>query len=217
MQTKKIIGIIISKSPYLDNDEIISVYTDNSIVRIYAKGVKKIESKNRPNVLIGSLVSFEIMVNYSTKEWFFLKKATIIQYLPSIMKNNVAKIDLILKILGKMKNFNDDIYKTYISLLNNFESVNFYKTITFLISRILKSNGEGLSFQNCVICSSNQNLYSFDVNQGGMLCKKHGQDQWSVELLKSLYAIGNSLEKYIETASLETNKNIFIILYNLLF
>ncbi|MGL4252109.1 MAG: DNA repair protein RecO [Metamycoplasmataceae bacterium] len=216
MQTKKILGFIISKSPYLDNDEILNVYGENSIIKVYAKGVKKIESKNRSNVIVGSLVDFEILENYSKNDWFFLKKATTIKSLPDINKNNSDKIETLVKILRKMRNFSNDVFNTYNFLLNNLESENFYKIQTFLVSRILESNGEGLSFQNCVICSTNQQLYSFDVMQGGMLCKKHGEHSTPLDLLKSLYSIGESIEKYIKTTNPETNKKIFNILISLL-
>ncbi|MGL5732904.1 MAG: DNA repair protein RecO [Metamycoplasmataceae bacterium] len=216
MQTKKIIGVIISKSSYLDNDEILSIHGENAIFKIFAKGVKKIESKNRSNVIAGSLVEFEILENYSTNDWFFLKKATIIKGLPEITKNNSRKMEILMKIIWKIRNFNADIYKTYNLLLNDFDSVDFYKIQTFLVSKILESNGEGLSFQNCVICSTNQHLYSFDVVQGGMLCKKHGKYPTPLDLLKSLYAMGDSIEKYIEIANPETNKKVFNMLSNLL-
>ncbi|MGL5617513.1 MAG: DNA repair protein RecO [Metamycoplasmataceae bacterium] len=216
MQTKKIVGIIISKSLYLDNDEILNVHSENAIIKIYAKGVKKIESKNRPNVIVGSLVDFEILENYSTNVWFFLKKATIIKGLPDITKNNADKIGILIKILWKIRNFSEDVFKIYNLLLKDFESHDFYKIQTFLVSKILESNGEGLSFQNCVICSTNQNLYSFDIAQGGMLCKKHGKYPTSLDLLKSLYSISDSVEKYIKITTLEINKNIFKILSSLL-
>ncbi|MGL5205606.1 MAG: DNA repair protein RecO [Metamycoplasmataceae bacterium] len=216
MQTKKIIGVIISKSSYLENDEILSVYCENSMIKIYAKGVKKIESKNRPNIMVGSLVDFEILENYSKNDWFFLKKATTIKGLPDITKNNADKISVLIRILWRIRNFSEEVYRTYNLLLDDFDSVNFYKNQTFLVSKILESNGEGLSFQNCVICSTNQQLYSFDVAQGGMLCKRHGKYPTSLELLKSLYSIGVSVEKYIQITTPEVNKKIFGILSNLL-
>lgn len=217
MKTKIIKGIIISKSPYLDNDEMLNVLTNESLVKIYAKGVRKIESKNRPNVMLGALVNFEIFESYSSLNSFLLKKATSIRGIPEITKANAQKIEMIIKIIGKIKNFKDDLYDIYNLLLNDFNSAHFFKIQSYFVSKILESNGEGLSFLNCVICSTNQNLFSFDTAQGGMLCKKHGEHATSLELLKSFYFMGESLEKYVELTSAEVNQKIFNIIGNLLF
>lgn len=217
MQTKKIKGIIVSKNPYLDNDQMLKVLTEYTLINIYAKGVRKIESKNRSNVNIGSMTEFEVFKSYSTPNSVLLKKAVIINGLPEITKTNAEKIEILIKIISSIKYFHPEIYNVYDLLLKDFESVNYFKIQSFLISKILESNGEQLSFSFCVNCSSNQNLFSFDVSQGGMLCKKHGKYETPVKLLKSFYFMGESLEKYIDSTSAEINQQIFQILSNLLF
>ena len=217
METNKIKGIIIAKNLYSENDEMLNVLTNDSILYIYAKGVRKIESKNRINVLLGSIVEFEIFKSYSTPHSVLLKKAISIQDLPDVNKQNANKIETLIKIIKKINNPLSEIYDNYVLLLSEFDGVNFFKIQSYFMAKILSSEGEGLSFSMCVHCSSNQKLFSFDIAEGGMLCEKHKTFQTPINLLKSFYFLGKSLDQYIEFTSAEDNKKIFNILSVLLF
>ncbi len=217
MQTKIIQGIIISKTPYAENDEMLNVLTENSFINIYAKGVKKISSKNRVNVFRGALVSFEIFNSYATAHSVLLKKATIIQGLPEINKTNAQKIEILLKIIKNIKDHHKEIFDIYTLMLQDFDGVDFFKNQTFLVAKILDNLGVGLSFSSCVQCGTNQNLFGFDVVQGGILCKTHSSIGTPLPLLKSLFLLGESREQYVLLTLPEINQQIFIILNNLLF
>ncbi|MDK2819703.1 MAG: recombination protein O N-terminal domain-containing protein [Mycoplasmataceae bacterium] len=215
--TKKIIGIIISKNKYLEHDEILNVMTSDALISILAKGVMKLESKNRSNISLCSLVEFEILIKYSSESFFLLKKATLLSSLPPINKLNSHKIETIIRIFKKIRDHNKDIFDICSSIVSDFEGVNFFKNQSYLISMILDINGEGLSFSSCVLCGTNQDLHSFDVYQGGILCKNHSKSKTPILLLKSFYHLGQSLDHYISITSPETNKQIFNILSRLLF
>ena len=217
METTKIQGIIISKNLYSENDEMLNILTKEELIYIYAKGVRKIESKNRVNVLLGSIVEFEIFNNYSTPNSFLLKKAVSIQDLPDVNKQNATKIETLIKIMKKIYNSHQGVYDNYVLLLSEFEGVDFFWIQSYLLAQILESAGEGLSFVGCVHCSSNQRLFSFDVSEGGMLCEKHGKFKTPISLLKSFYFLGKPLDQYIKFTSAEDNKKIFKILSVLLF
>ncbi len=217
MQTKIIEGIIISKTPYAENDEMLNVLTENAFINIYAKGVKKISSKNRVNVFRGALVSFEIFNSYATAHSVLLKKAIIIQGLPEINKTNAQKIEILLKIIKNIKDYHHEIFDIYTLMIKDFDNVDFYKNQTFLVAKILDSLGEGLSFSSCVQCGTNQDLFGFDILQGGILCQTHGNISTPLALLKSLFLLGESREKYVLSTAPEINQQIFAILSNLLF
>lgn len=218
MDTKIITGIITNKNSHSENDEMLTVATQTSLIYIYAKGVKKIESKNRPNIPFGAVVDFEVFKNYSSPNSFLLKKAILIKELPTITKNNSQKIQLIAQTLKKINSINNNnFFDIYLILLNNLEGINFYKQITFLFTKVLDSCGEGLSFIFCIICLSNQNLFSFDVYQGGILCKSHSLIRTEISLLKSFYYLGTSVENYIQKTTTKNNQILFNIFCNLLF
>ncbi len=216
MQTKIIIGLIISKKTYLENDEMLCVLTPKKILYLYAKGVKKIESKNRSNVLLGTISNFEIFIKYSTPNSFLLKKATVIKGLPNLTKNNSNKVRELIGLLNKIKNYDIGIYNTYSIIIDNINDINFYKYKSYLLAKILKSNGEGLSYSFCATCSSNKELFSIDIIQGGMLCKIHSTKKTNLVLLKSFYFLGDSLEQYVQNVSHENNQKIFHLLSMLL-
>lgn len=217
MKTKIIIGIITSKKNYSENDEMLTVLIENSLIYIYAKGTRKIESKNRANVVLGALSNFEVFENSSSPNSFLLKKATLISSFPEVTKTNSKKIEELIKIFKNIRNNKNQIFNICNLLISDFNSNNFYKYRTFLISKILLSDGESLSFSFCAFCFTNQNLFSFDVSLGGMLCKKHGKIKTDINLLKSFYALGQNIEKYIEITSTENNQTIFNVLSSLLF
>ena len=162
-------------------------------------------------------MDFEIFNAYATQHSVLLKKAVLVQGLPEITKTNAAKIETLLKVIKHIKGGHKGLYETYVELINDFDGVNFFKNQSFLLSQILESAGEGLSFSSCVHCGSNQDLFAFDVLQGGMLCKKHSKINTPLTLLKSLFLLGESREKYVDDTSAETNQQVFNILSNLLF
>ena len=215
--TKKIIGIIISKNKYLEHDEILTVITSDALISILAKGVMKLNNKNRTNVLLCSLVEFEVLTKYSSENFFLLKKANVLHSLPQINTSNSEKIETIIKIFKKIKEHKEDIFALCSLIISQFDSPNFFYNKSYLMSNILKSNGEGLVFSHCVSCGTNQNLSSFDVYQGGILCQNHSMNKTPLLLLKSFYNLGQSLDCYVSTTSPETNKQIFNILSKLLF
>ena len=216
MQTKIIKGIIVSKTPYAEHDEMLNVLTEEGFLNIYAKGVKKTESKNRINIFRGSLVSFEIFNSYATEHSVLLKKAVMIQALPDVTKTNSMKIESLLKAIKNIREGDIELYKTYIELLNDFDGPNFWKNQSFLISQILNHMGVGLSFSSCVYCGSNQELLDFDASQGGIICKNHTKNNVALKLLKSLFLLGYSREKYVLETSPETNQEVLKMIGDLL-
>jgi recombinational DNA repair protein (RecF pathway) len=76
--------------------------------------------------------------------------------------------------------------------------------------------GVGLSFSSCVYCGSNQELLDFDASQGGIICKNHTKNNVALKLLKSLFLLGYSREKYVLETSPETNQEVLKMLGDLL-
>lgn len=226
-RTEVIEGIVVNiyEQP-ADESAIIKIFTQNEIIWLKAKGFCKPQSKNKTNISIGSLVNFEIFVNYHShnQKQFLLKKAT--KQIPFIFDGLEDHLfyKRLFYVFQKIEKVNKDLFDLYKHFLLDDNKEFKLWFVTFFYYQILVLKNKKLNLNYCVVCKSNQQLYAFSWLDGGMICfldYSNQKNNWektinfNLSFIKSIYALGLSVKKYIETTNSKTNKEIFFMLKDL--
>lgn len=205
---KSIEGLVLNIHLKNDHDAVIKILTNDNIMYFLAKGIQKIESKNRNNIFVGSIVEIEYFPNYG-KENYFLLKSSQIKYFVNFSLNNIYMNELyyIFQFVNQPSN---KFLFAYTEFAKNFQdSIQKLEFIlTYLLNLCLSINGKQLNYAHCAICRSNQKLYCFNFYEGGMLCQEHKMSYKStpILLLKSFYYLGTNFEQYyLNTNSINNN------------
>ena len=199
-----------------NHDVVIKVLAKDKIYFFIAKGFLKKESKNKSNISIGSISNFEFFNNYGNENYFLLKKATIEHAFDFNSHEIKSVLEKIFYILQQIEESNQNIFETYKYFLEEKDFFNKNLFITYLLNLTLKTKGKGINNCFCSICGTNQNLYCFDVNEGGILCFNHKKETAisKLDYLKAFYYLGKSYEEYKRNTNESINNVLFNILYN---
>lgn len=219
-ETFKIEALVINIYKKNDNDALIKVMSINEIIFIYAKGFYMINSKNSKNIFVGSFSEFEIFKKYSNNSnYFLLKKANLLIFFDFFDKNNNFLTQNILNLFQKIELPSKAIYITFKEFLINNE-INYEKNyvLTYLQNLVLKTNGIIFNNKKCSICKTSKNLYSIDLNEGGMLCFEHKTKKSinNLKIVKSFYYLDFPLQIYKNNTD-EYSNNVLNKLFTNLF
>lgn len=183
-------AIILKKTDYKENDQILYVYTkDYGKLSVLARGVKKLTSKN-------ARATQEMMLSLLTirlkKGMCLLIRATPINYLRHIGES------LDLEIAGQyiceyyyryIEDNQPDLREyNYLSNCLNYLNDKMNPLLVYLLFNvfILEHNGVSIYVDGCVICHSSK-IVSISLKHGGFVCHEHlEQDTYvDVEVLKA--------------------------------
>lgn len=183
-------GVILKKTPYKENDEILHVYTKSfGKIGIHAKGVRKLTSKN-------ARACQEMMISEMTihlkKGISSLMKATPIHYLRHIKENLESEIigNYILEYFYRYIDENIPSLEEYQMLVKSLYALDqgYPPLLVYLLFNvfILEHNGVNLNVDGCVVCGSTK-VISISLEDGGFLCQEHLQHHrtYSIEILKA--------------------------------
>ncbi|AAU14149.1 DNA repair protein RecO [[Mycoplasma] mobile] len=214
MSLKNIESIIIKSENFQEFDVILSVMDFNKIYPIIALGVRKIKSKNRNGVLLGSyseLEFFEARLNNKTSK---LKKAHLIKNFDLLNSENLLIVQELFKYINKVNVNTQAVFNSYLECLDEFGKGNNFFIKTYIVNKTLFSLGLNVNYSFCYKCGTNQKLANFSFFEGGFSCFKHSKNKLNAKILQSIYNLNISFKKYVETTSAETNIFIFNILKN---
>ncbi len=211
---KEIEGLILNISYRNDFDAIVKVLAKDNIFYFLAKGLQKLESKNRNNIFVGSIVKIEYFSNYGMQNYFLLKSAQIKYFVDFSFNSNYTKeFYYIFQFVNSPNNLLLYTYKNFVkNYSNNIHKIEFI--LTYLLNSCLSIQGKKLNYINCSICKTNQKFYCFNFYEGGMLCQKHKMKNKStpLSLLKSFYYLGMDFEQYYLHTTLENNNRLYSFL-----
>ncbi|MGL5521776.1 MAG: DNA repair protein RecO [Metamycoplasmataceae bacterium] len=208
-------GLIIDKiEANVQNGFLLKVLTDEGLLFIKAKGIKKPESKNRISTEIGVFSELEILVSNNT---YLLKRATSLNdYLIKIRTNSIIykKIIEIFSLINEKNNNFLNWFKVVMQEINNFEDeIQFIQT--YLVSKILEDKGIQLLFDKCVFCKSNQKLSFFSFADGGMLCFDHANNKkTNLKELKTFYFLSKDYQEFFSLGDYQVSQIVFSKLKN---
>lgn len=215
-------GIVLKRIDYKENDAIINVLSNQGkLYGFYARGVKKIKSKNSSALLVFSYADIEYF--FKEKGLLTIKRAksiknyfndindyskVIVAFMMLDVINDIAKLQVkdnpfLFKLLDKSLGFINDIDE---SLLLSY----------FLIA-IMKNQGVMLVVDHCALCKSEVINY-ISIEDGGFVCHNcntnHNLSNYDVEILK-LFRIINKVEldnlNLIESSKSNNKKLLEII------
>lgn len=198
---KKDSVIIIKAINFSEADKILTVYGRNSgKFSIIAKGVRKINSKNRPAI---QTLSISEISYFEGKNLGVLKEAVIIKEIIT-ESNQLDEAKRILIIFNKLLPENDPDNEIF-SLIYNFslDVEDKVKATNSLIIKILQKLGYIDSFQNCTSCGK-----LFDKNEIRLLqkddlhffctnCAKENRNNLNLKDISS-FEFASILDNYIE-------------------
>ncbi|QSF13904.1 DNA repair protein RecO [Mycoplasma sp. Mirounga ES2805-ORL] len=207
---EKMIVLSIKDKPESEYDCYVDVLTKNGTKRLLARGINKPESKNKANLMIGSISQIEYFKSRLTNSISRLKKATLLN---EVDYSNPFNLVFVKKATNFLKNFQDpcqDVFKAYeriLIFLNKGDKQEYL--LTYLLGQSLNYFGIGINFSSCSECDTPSNLCDFKLYKGGFLCGEHKVEiRWTKEL-KSYYYLFNNLDIFLEQTSPEVNQILF--------
>lgn len=208
-------GLIIKINDFKEHDLVLKVLTKTEIFSVLALGTRKITSKNRYALQLGSLVEFEIFKARLNNKLSKLKTAKIV-FQPPLFNYDTAKIMLvILKQLNKLTLTNEELFSTikqgWVLLGNDFN----HHIKTFVIFKTLKLYGIQLVLNKCVECHRLNRINGFNFFQGGFTCVTDTKIPRSINFLHAIKYLNNDLNNFLKVKA-EINQQIFAELINYL-
>lgn len=221
---KEVNGIIINERNYLENDKIITIFSeDGTLYSVKVVAGRKLKNANRSKTQMFCQGSFSIKEN---KDKFSVLKSA------SITNNYLnLKIDLdnyyyalyfceLITKIGYYNTLESALYSEFILALNRLESVDENATTRILFEFImLRFAGIKPHFDSCVVCGNN-NIVSIDYKLGGYICNNcfdYTHTKYNIKtlaVLKSLNSVEfNRIGKITLSDSVLNDINMFIDKY----
>lgn len=209
MIEKNIKALILKKEPQGEFNEILTILTSNGKLKIFAPGVRKLDSKNRNNINLLDISELEIIDSQKSNVLFYrLKRASLVQQFP-INLNTLYIWEDLLNILNKiMLNNPLQFLNSFSKLTKLVDSNKDIKILDYLLFKLLETEGIAPYMQGCVECKAKTNLVDFKFYKGGFLCHLHSEDSLDHELLTSLFYLSKSFEEFDVNTSFLVAKKI---------
>ncbi|WP_235746469.1 recombination protein O N-terminal domain-containing protein [Mycoplasmopsis alligatoris] len=192
-----------------EKTSILSVLTNQGILKLYAFGLNSPLSKNRSNLIPASIVEIEYFQARLNNKMSKLKKSNTLKSFDSTILFNSMFAQKLVYILSLFTGKNNilDIYEKLIDF------VGFGKNsyiLTIICSYLLKLHGSEPNFYKCCVCLSTKKIVDFEFFLGGFLCNLHSDKSLNNETLEAYYLLRNDHKKYLSNVSLEINKEIYL-------
>ncbi len=197
--SKPVTGIIIAQRNYLENDQVLTIFTSNGeLIQAKAIGVRKLKSKNRSKTQMFSLGEFDlkfyenkfsVLKTVSLEESFLPIKLDMKKYYYAVYFSEIVYR------IGYYNALDEKVYTQYINALKRICDSSDLRAIRFIFEfQILKHTGLSPNFDSCVICG-NTNVITACSHTGGYVCSnciRVTNKRYSLKTLAVLKALANS-------------------------
>lgn len=167
-------GFVCKTLDYKDSSKILYLYTELGNISVVARGVKKLNNKNRFLAQNGNLIRFtktrgefpslkegELINDYQNTK-LDLDTYTLINHILELVHYTIDEYS------DHVKMF--DFLKRLFSLFNQGYNP---ETLTFVFElKLLYFLGYGLHFKGCSVCDDHDDLV-YSISNGGLICRKH--------------------------------------------
>lgn len=160
-------GIVLRATHINDSDGLLSILSDQGLISVKARGIYKMNSKNRVYCEIGCFSLFHLLD--SNRTTYQLKNAETIKRYKNLHKDLETDAILACLLEGLDKgSFTLDEGVTYLDLLEN--SKNPYCVYALFLADCLRKSGTEIIVDECVRCHDIKNLCGLSINDGGFVC-----------------------------------------------
>lgn len=170
-------GIVVFLRPVYEADAFVTVFTkEYGKLTFLAKGVQKIQSKNRSSLELMTLSHFEIEVNEQTNKMKLIRATVLdghIHLMDSFVQYGLACL------IGQafMQSFDDnqpnqssfDALLVCVQMIANNDSI-YYQTAKALMY-LLQELGIEPKLDGCVHCGNTTQIIGFGIKTGGYVCR----------------------------------------------
>lgn len=166
-------AIILRESPFKDNDMMVTALSNENIHSFLAKGVMKIDSKNKVLVTKFNKVRLELSKG---KEGYNLRTGTLLNSYMHAKEGltSLAILDFISEITNKIVSKDEasviyPILDKVLSLLDKgFDGL----TLALIyFAKVLTIAGYGLNVDSCQICHQKEAITALSTMDGGFICE----------------------------------------------
>lgn len=173
-------GIVLKKWIYED-EHMVNILTEGgSVLRLKAKGLDSLVSKNAHSLQVFNKVEVEYFTSPTTKRnTGRLKTARAIkEYMGEHNDINFGYIEVIRNIISDQDHNSILTFNVLEEIIYRIENntMNF-QHIWALMIVTLRQNGYTTTVDRCVKCGSNQNIKGFEIYEGGLICKNHDEGE----------------------------------------
>lgn len=208
MVEKVMTGIVLQKW-YFEDEHIIKILTEGgNVLRLKAKGLDNIDSKNNSSLQIFNKVEVEFFTSpNNSRETGRLKRARAIkEFLGEHTDENFMYMEVIRNMIAFQEHNNRLTFSVLEQIIFKIENkiMNFQALLCLMIVTI-RNNGYTPIVDRCAKCGSRLNIKGFEISEGGLICKLHEEGSKYKLPLKTLLKLIeiNSLKNPMECRSLE--------------
>ena len=165
MKTK---GIIISSIDYKETSKLVNILTPNGKMAVVALGSKKVKNGLLGFITTGNIVSFVSTDNNLSTLIEYNLEYSIYDKLNDI--KSIEALGVIISIINHLDFDNNYfIYNFIEKTIKSIDQINIDKLISIYLIKMLYCFGIKPALKSCVKCGNIP--YTFDVIEGGALCK----------------------------------------------
>ncbi|MEA4134588.1 DNA repair protein RecO [Mycoplasma sp. 2704] len=202
-------AIVLNLHEISDNEHIVSFFTAFGRLDLVARGLNNVHSKNRSNLIVGSIVEIEYFASRTQNKYGRLKKSSTIKLLDVTNLNNIKLFNSLNFLFQNIRTRNH-LFAEYNRHFDSFNNVLWTKVSTYFYAHSLLYFGIDLSFNSCKRCGRIKDFISFDFNLG-FICQNHDITQrLDVPVLQAIWYSFNDFYAYVNDVNSEINKLIFI-------
>lgn len=216
-QTINVEGIVLSVQEYKEKDALVKILTESEIIQFRARGVQKVNSKNRTLCQPFSRVNLDLMKNNS---FYSLIQGSCIEYYYFIQEDLVLQsIFFVLRDILIMTKISPDLYRSFMSALRAFQIglANAYSWACLCVKEIIEKQGIAPYVRGCVQCHTLNGLETISIENGGFLCSKcnHGQhNKYKKEEMVEFYSLFkvsfNDFDRFVDMYLMSAEQFLFL-------
>ena len=195
--SKIVKGLLVKSESYIDSLKVLSVLTEEGLLRVAARSPQNITSRSLFNIQMFTYGEFDI---YKSKTFNHLSDVSVIRSYDNLPSDPEAfALATYVCDLGTQMAYGSDengsllrlVLNTLYAIDNKMFSLEHIKT-TFE-AKIMAISGYQPLIEMCGNCGSRNGGFSFDVSQGMLVCKKCLSEDNSINDFRNLYNIDLSM------------------------
>ncbi|SJZ47498.1 DNA repair protein RecO [Mycoplasmopsis verecunda] len=202
-------AVVLDIKEYEDNKFLVTFFSQRGAFSLYAQGLDKPYSKNRNNLIIGSIVELEYFrARFDTKVGK-LKKASVAKLFDTTNVGNNLFFNKLKTVFQNIK-IPNHLFTEYDRYFYEIGKHNNDYILTYFVAQLLVVLGYCNYFNKCRVCGSTRNFASFDIQYGGFICIKHDGIETDIDIptLQCIWSSFHSFNSYMYQANNVINKFI---------